>query len=166
MLECPPGGVARGVVAAEAVVEHRTRVGGEVDAQTACGRLPHGGLDQLRRLRLPAAPGRQHHLGIRNRRVPGRLGDQAIFFEQPGRCRQLAGDNVGRGKDVERELQVHQRTGLASEPDLASGHRMPGVEVPQLKGDDGAGPSASEPEPAAGFVGAGVQSQNQLKGPG
>jgi hypothetical protein len=73
---------------------------------------------------------------------------------------------VGRGEEVERELQVHQRAGVASEPDLASGHRMPGVEVPQLKGDDAAGPSAGEPEPAAGFVGAGGQSENKLKGPG
>jgi len=34
---------------------------------------------------------------------------------------------------LRRELQVHQRAGVAGELDLASGHGMPGVEVPQLK---------------------------------
>ena len=164
-LERSPRGVARGVVATEAVVEHRARVGREVDqpAQTACGRLPQGGLDQLGRLCLLAAPGREHHLGIRNRRVPGRLRDQAILFDQLRRRGQLAGEKVGPGEEVERELQVHERARVAGELNLASGQGMPGLGVPQLEGDDGAGSGTGEPEPAADLVGADVRGENQLE---
>jgi hypothetical protein len=161
-LERLPSGVARGVVATEAVVEHRAHVGRKDDPQTACGRLAQGGLDQLGRLCLPAAPGREHHLGIRNRRVPGRLGDQAIFFDHQRRRRQLAGDKVGRGEEVERELQVHERARVASELNLANGQGVPGLEVPQFESDDGAGSSTGEPEPTAGFVGTDLQSEEQF----
>jgi len=42
---------------------------------------------------------------------------------------------------------------------------MPGFEVPQFEGADGAGSPTGEPEPAAGFVGVGVQSEKQLECP-
>ena len=151
----------------QAVVQHRARVGREAGqpARAACGRLLRAGLDQLRRLPFPAPPGREHHRGIRNRRVPGRLRYQVIFFDQP-RCRgQLAGQNVGSGQVVERERQVHEGPVFAGELDLASGQAMPGLEVPQLHGDDLADSAASEPEPAAGFAGADVQRENHLERP-
>ena len=119
--ECPPRGVVCGGVLPEAVVQHRARVVRPADqgGRGACGRLPRDGLDQLRRLLLPAPPGREHHRGIRNGRVPGRLRDQVIFFDQPRRRGQLAGENVGSGQVVERERQVHERAGVAGELDLA-----------------------------------------------
>src|SRR6202043_2436369 len=93
-LERPPGRVAGGGVAAEAVVEYGARVGRGGHTQTARRRLLQGRLDQFRRRSLLAPPGREHHLVVRNGRVPGRLRDQPIFFEQL-RCRgQLAGDQV------------------------------------------------------------------------
>jgi hypothetical protein len=89
-----PSGVARGVVATEAVIEHRARVGRKADhlPQTVCGCLLHGCLDQSRRLRLLTPPGRKCYLGIRNRWILGRLSDQAIFFDQQRRGRQFAGE--------------------------------------------------------------------------
>jgi hypothetical protein len=99
-LECLPRGVACGVMPAETVVQHRARVGGEAGqpAQAACSCLLHGSLDQLRRLWFPAPPGREHHLGIRHKRVPGCLGDQVIFFDHQ-RCRgQFAGQKVSSGQ--------------------------------------------------------------------
>ncbi len=84
-LECSPGGVARGVVTTEAVVEHGARVGRGDDPQTARGCLLQGGLDQRRRQRLLAAPGHEHHLVVGNLRVPGRLCDEALFFNHQRR---------------------------------------------------------------------------------
>src|SRR5258707_7128448 len=84
MLECLPGGVQGGVVAAEAVAEHRAGVAREIDqpAQATCGRLPRSGLDQLSRLSLVASQGREHHLAKGERRVPGDLRDQPVFLDQ------------------------------------------------------------------------------------
>ncbi len=122
LLECPPGGVACGVVPPEAVVQHRARVGREVGqpSHPACGSLPHGGLDQLSRQRLLAAPSRQHHAGICNRRDPGHLTDQVIFFDQQRRRGQLAGENVTLGEQVEREPPVKGRARVTGELRLAS----------------------------------------------
>ncbi len=84
MLKCLPGGVQGGVVAAEAVAEHRAGVAREIDqpAQATCGRLPRSGLDQLSRLSLVASQGREDHLGKGERRVPGDLRDQPVFLDQ------------------------------------------------------------------------------------
>jgi hypothetical protein len=79
-----------------------------------------------------------------------------IFFNQP-RCRgQLAGENVGPGQVVERNRQVHERTCVARELDLAGRQGIPGLEVPQLHGDDLADPPTGEPQPVARFAGADV----------
>lgn len=118
------------------------------------------------------SPGRVHHGGDRNGRVPRRIRDQAIFFGQPRCCGQLAGDDVGSRQVVERELQVYERARVASELNLGRGNGTPGFGVPQLDGDiglhettQGDGRSTGEPEPAAGFVVAGVASEEQLKCP-
>jgi len=163
-----PGRVACGLGPAQAVVEHRFRVGSEADhpAQTACGRLLQAGLDQLRCLSLPAAPGGEHRRVVGHRRVPCRLGDKAVFFDHQRRRRQVASEQVGSGQVVERELQVQQGARAAGELGLASGQDIPGFGVPQLKGDDLTDSPPGQPEPAAGFVGAEIQGQNQLEGPG
>ncbi len=61
------------------------------------------------------------------------------------------------GAEVERELQLHERTGLPSHPVLPDGEFEGGVEVPDLDRDDAAGPVPGEPEPAADVVGADVR---------
>src|SRR5262249_30132409 len=68
------GGVAGGLVTAQAIAENRAGVAGEVDqpALAARGRLLGGALDQRGGLRLPAAPGRQRRRGIGDRRGPRR----------------------------------------------------------------------------------------------
>src|SRR5258706_66055 len=57
-----------------------------------------------------------------------------------------------QAREFERELQVHERARVAGEPNLASGERMPGLEIPQFEGDDRARSSTGEPEPADGVV--------------
>ncbi len=133
-LECPPGGVARGVVPPEAVVQHRAGVVREVDqhAHTACGCCRHGGLDHVGCLWLLAPPGGEHHRGDRDRGVPGGVCDQLVLVEQLGRRGHLAGQKMGFGQEVERELQVHEGTGVAGGLGPAGEEGMPGLEVPQL----------------------------------
>ena len=132
----------------------------------ACGRLLGGGLDQLGGLLLPAAPGREHHRGIRNRRVPGRLRDQAIFFDQPLPLWQLAGEKVDSGELAERELQVYEGAGVAGELNLAGGQGMPGLEVPQLEGDDAAHSRRRSHSQRPTSPSADVQGEKQLERPG
>ena len=167
-LEGSRGRVARGVVATQAVVEHRARVGSDGDepAKAACGRLPQRRLDQLRGLRLLAAPGRKDHLGVRDRRVPGRLRDQAILLDRQRRRGELARDEMGSGDEVQREAQLHERARVAGDLCLASGQDMPGLGVPQLERDDDAGSGPGEPEPAAGLVGGDLPCEDQLECPG
>jgi hypothetical protein len=149
-LERFPSRVAGGGVTTEAVVQHRARVGREVDrpAQTACGRFPQGGLDQFRCLRLLAPPGRERRPGIPKRWIPRRLSDHAIFVDHQ-RCRgQFAGDEVRPSERIQRELQARDRAAVPGDLHQASGQGMCGFGVPQLEGDDGAGSSTCEPEPA------------------
>ncbi len=164
-LERSPSGVTRGVVATETVVEHRAREAreGNEPADAACGRLPQGGLDQLGRRCLLAAPGRKQQRGIGNWRIPGRLCDQLIFVDQCGRRCQLASGKVGSGEEVDGELQLNERARIAGELNLASGQGVPGLGVPQLDGDRAARSGTGEPEPAAGLVGADRRSENQLE---
>ena len=149
-------------------MEHRAGVGREVErpAEATRGRLLHGGLDQIQRLGLLAAPGRERHRRIGNGRVPGRLGDQAIFLDQPCRDHQLAGEKVGSGEEVERGLQVHERARVPGDLNLASGQGMPGCVVPDLEGDHAAGSRTGQPQPATRLGGADVQRENPLEGPG
>ncbi len=89
------------------------------------------------------------------------------LVEQLGRRGHLAGQKIGYSQVVERELQVHEGTGVAGGLSLAGGEGMPGLEVPQLYGDEAAAaPGADQPEPAAGLAGAGVQGEQQLERPG
>ena len=126
-LECLPWRRRVRRHAGQAVVQYRARVGREAGqpARAVRGRLLRGGLDQLARLCFPAPPGREHHLGIRHRRVPGGLGDQMIFFDHQRRRGQLASEEVGSGQVVQRELQVHQGARFAGEPGLPGGQGMP-----------------------------------------
>jgi hypothetical protein len=59
---------------------------------------------------------------------------------------------------------VHQGACAPGELGLASGQGMPGFGVPQLEGDDLTDSPPGAPEPAAGFVGAEIQGENQLEG--
>ena len=70
---------------------------------------------------------------------------------------------VASGKKAECELQLHERPRVSRELRLASGQDMEGFGVPQLDGDDDAGSSTGEREPAAGFVVGDVQSEKQLE---
>ena len=91
-----PGGGPRGVVPAQAVVQHRRRPGrlAGQDGPAASGRYLSGGLDQLGGLLLAALPGREHHRAIPSLRVAGRLRDQEIFFDQLLRRACLPGEQV------------------------------------------------------------------------
>ena len=67
-----------------------------------------------------------------NRRVAGRLRDQAIFVDQPLRRAQLAREHVDQAEEAERELQLDEGAHLTGDLNLAGGQGMPGLEVPQL----------------------------------
>ena len=67
---------------------------------------------------------------------------------------------------VKRELQLNEGAHVAGYLNLAGGQGIPGLEVPQLQRDDGAGSPSGEPEPAPGFADIGVQADKQLKRPG
>ena len=147
------GGVPRGVIPAQAVVQNRARARRQAGqhAETGFGGQLNGGLDQLGRLLLAALPGREHHRGICNRRVAGRLRDQAIFFDQPPRRGQLAGDQLVHAEVADGELQLDQGADVAGDLDLVSGQGVPGVEVPQLQSEGDAGSPAGQPQPTTDF---------------
>ena len=109
--------VQRFLVAAKAVVEHRTGIVRYVAhrTQTTGGRLPQGGFDQFRGLRLLAAPGREHHFGVSSRWVAGDLGDQAIFVDHQCRITQLTSEKVDSGESIQRVLQGPERAAVAGE---------------------------------------------------
>ncbi len=66
------------------------------------------------------------------------------------------------GEEIEGELQLDQRTGVARDLDLAGGERVPRVVVPQFAGDDPAGPVSDQAQkPADIEVGAEVDVENQ-----
>src|SRR6266404_8681342 len=81
-------------------------------------------------------------------RVPSRLCDQTIFLEQQHGGGRLAGKKVRPGEEVERELQLHECTRFAGELNLTRGQDMQSLVVPQLGGDDVAGPRTREPRTA------------------
>ena len=150
VFEGPPGGVTGGFVLPEAVAEHGAHDVREVDhhAQAAVGRLLRGRLDQLGCLSLLAAPGPEHHRGVCDGRRPGHLRDRAVFFDERGRGAQLTPEDVHFGEEVDREPQLHERSGVTGDLNLADGQGLPGLEVPQFHGDDGACSPAGDPEPA------------------
>ena len=108
---------------AETVVQQRSCIGreGEQPALTPAGRRLLGGLDQLCRLALLAPQCCEQHCVLRERRVTSRLRNQAIFVNHHRCCVQLAGEQMGPGQIVERELQVHQGARAAGELGLAGG---------------------------------------------
>ena len=112
---------------------------------------------------LAALPGGKHHRGVLDRRVPGCLGDQPVFLDQPCSRGQVAGQDVDSGQVAERELEVHERACVPRDLYLAGVKGMPGFEVPQLEGDDAAGSTGGKPELATVFSGAGAQGQEHLK---
>ena len=89
--------------------------------------------------------------------LPGYLRDQALLPGQRGRFGQLACEQFVVGEEVERELQLDQRAGVAGEPDLAPGQCESGREVPDFGGDDARDAVAGQPEHAAGVAGPDVQ---------
>jgi hypothetical protein len=103
---------------------------------------------------------------MRDRRVPGRLGDHAIFLNHQRDRVQVAGEKMGSGEVVECELQVRESACAAGELGLLSCQGMPGLEAPQLKRNDLADSSAGEPEPVARLVGTDVKSEDELDCPG
>ena len=150
VLEAGLRGLARRVVAAEAVVKQRLRVGRHIDhpAEPARGRRPHHGLDQLGGDRLLSTPRRELHLLITDRRVAHRLRDRALFLHHDGDLGQLSRGQLAAGVEVERELQLHERAALARHPHLARGQLVPGPGVPQLDRDQPGRPRAGQPQPA------------------
>ena len=58
---------------------------------------------------------------------------------------------------------VHERTSVPGELHLASDQGVRGLGVPQFEGEDGAGSTTGEPEPAAAFVAACVHDEKQLE---
>ena len=110
-----------------------------------------------------AAPGLDQHLRVRNRRVPGRLRDQAIFVDHRRGRGQLARENVGSSDEVEREPQLHERARLAGDLYLTGGQVVPGLGVPQLEGRGRAGSGTGGPEPAADLVGVDLRSEDELE---
>ena len=63
---------------------------------------------------------------------------------------------------AECELQLDEGAHITGDLNLAGGQGAPGLEVPQLQGDDAADSPADEPDPAAAFCAAGVQADKQL----
>ena len=112
---------------------------------------------------LLSLPRGQQHCAERDRRGTGRVRDQAILVEQPRRRGHVARVKVGPGHEAERVLQLHQGARVARDTGLVGGQDVPRVVVPQLAGDDAAGPQADQPEVTADVdIGAGVQREHRL----
>ena len=141
----------RGFVPADAVVEHRRRVGREVrhPAHAERARLARLALDQLDGRRLQAAPRRQQHLGVEDGRRAGRLGDRTHFLDRLRRRRQLTPQQPRSHQRLEPELEQDERAHVAGDLHMPAHERMPALCVPQLHRGDRAGPGTGEPEPAA-----------------
>src|SRR4051794_29392076 len=86
--------IARRLVATDAVVEDRLRVGRNIDhpAEPVPGRRLRGALDQLRRPGLLAAPRREQHLlvPIPDSRLTRRLREYARLLEDHRDARKLS----------------------------------------------------------------------------
>jgi hypothetical protein len=82
--EGPLGGGHRLGIATEAVVKHRARPFGDrqPEAFPSPGHIPDGGLDQGRRLGLPAAQRSQGQRGIGRAAAPRRLGHRLYLIDQ------------------------------------------------------------------------------------
>ena len=138
-VERAPCGIARGIVAPQAVMEHRACVVAGVDqsAETAYGRFLHHGFDQLNGRGLLPSPGREHHGGISVGPRPGRLRDQPVLVGQLCGGAKLAPEHVGRDERGQCELQVRERACVSGELDRSGGQGLPGFEVPQLNCEGG-----------------------------
>jgi len=90
----------------------------------------HHALDQLGRNRLLATPRGEHHLLIPHGRVAHRLCDRTLLLEEDRYIGQLPGGQLASGQEVERELKLPQRAGIAGDLHLARGQLVPGVRIP------------------------------------
>ena len=116
-----------GVMATEAVVQHRPRDHRGNRSQTARGQLGHSALDHLRCQWIVSTPGREHHRHMGNRRILRGLRDQPAFFDEKRRSVQLAGDDVGPAEEAERGLQVKEGARITRGQHLVSGQAMPAL---------------------------------------
>jgi hypothetical protein len=143
-LEHPAGGLPGRVVAAESVAQHGDRVVGERDDPLLAPRrrgLRRRG-DQLGRRRLPAAQGGEQDRAVPDGRAARHVREQAVLLDHRLGRGQLAGQQFVVGEEVQRELQLDERAGVAREPDLTRRQRPPGREVEHLGGDGAARPVA------------------------
>jgi hypothetical protein len=156
--------MARGLMPAEAVVEHGPRVA--VRRPSPCGRFLGAGFDQLGGLCLVAAPRRENRRGVHERRIAGGLGDRARFVEQQRSRSQFARKHVTPRQEAERELQMRERARVASDLNLAGGEQMHSFVVPELERDHVAVSTAREQEPPADVPGGDVGREQKLERPG
>ena len=117
-LERATGDIARHIVSPEAVVEHGARVLRRIDqpaeASSAVASSIVVSISSAARSLLAPPRGEQHR-GMGDRRVPRRVGDQAILVDQSRRRTQLPSQEVGDNEEGQRELEVHERAHVASD---------------------------------------------------
>ena len=135
---------------AEPIEENGARI--VVGRPSSPRRLFRGGFDQLGRLRLVAAPGREDHRAVHGRRVAGRLGDQACFVHHLRGRGQLAGQNVIPRDEAEREMQLPVCARVACDLKLTGLEEIQRLVVPQFQGDDVSVPRTGEREPPAAIL--------------
>ena len=141
-----------GLVAAETVVQHRSRVLGQSDRPSLApaGRVFAAGLDQLQCLGFLAAPGGEHQRAVHERRVARCLRDRIRLFDQRRSGGKLSGMHVDAGAVGRRERKNGERAGIASEPKLAGRQLMPRLVLPQIGRD-----TARQPKPTNVVLGCG-----------
>jgi hypothetical protein len=149
-------------------VEHGARVVGEHHdpalAQRPC-LLPGSGDQPGRSLLLAPERGKEHR-GVSDRRVAGRLGHHPVFVHERRGGGEVAGEQLVAREHVEGELQLHERTAVASGMHLTLGNRPPGFEVPHLGGEDRADPAPAQPEQPAHVASVEIDAPDGLQCPG
>jgi hypothetical protein len=135
----PSRGVERGLVLAQAVVEHGGRELGAGHRQPLASgsRILHPGFELAG---CPAAPGRQQQREVRHPHVPGRRRDRVRFVEQVRGCGELAGEDVMCGDVVEGEREHGKGPGFPGLLDVPGGQCAARLVVPQVHGGVAAKP--------------------------
>ena len=163
-LERLPSGVARGVVATEAVVEHRARV--VESTRPAAVRSPPASVASISSDACASWP-RQAASIISALRSGGFPVASAIRRSSSIISAAVVNSPASRwllARKLERELQVHERARVAGELRLASGQGVEGFGVPQLerrRSRSALPPASQSQRPASSSVD--VQREQQLE---